>query len=242
MRQDRILFLDIETVSEHPSFEDLDGRLQHFWSRRARRILKKEVEDLKREELATSYIERAGIYAEFAKIVCISVGYFKSEAGRITEFRTKSFAGDDEKTLLLEFADLLNTHFKDSNRNGICGHNIKEFDIPFICRRMTIHQIILPDIIDIRGKKPWETQHLIDTMELWKFGDWKAYTSLDLLSHIFGIPSPKDDIDGSMVGRIYWEHKDLDRISAYCEKDVITTARLWCKMNLKEWPDENEES
>ena len=236
MRQDRILFLDVETVSEYASFEELDERSQYFWSRRARRILKKEIEDLTKEELATSYVERSGIYAEFAKIICISVGYFKAEHGKVAEFRTKSFVQDDEKALLMEFASLLNVHFADSRQHGICGHNIKEFDIPFICRRMTLHQIPLPAIIDIRGRKPWETHHLLDTMEMWKFGDWKAYTSLDQLAYIFDIPSPKDDIDGAMVGRVYWEHKDLERIAAYCEKDVITTARLWCKMNLKEWP------
>ena len=236
MRQDRILFLDIETVSEYASFEELSERSQYFWGRRARRILKKEVEDIKREELASSYVERSGIYAEFAKIVCISVGYFKSEGGEIKEFRTKSFASDDEAALLMDFADLLNKHFNNPKRDGICGHNIKEFDVPFICRRMTLLQMPLPAIIDIRGKKPWETQHLIDTMEMWKFGDWKAYTSLDLLSHLFGIPSPKDDIDGSMVGRIYWDQKDLNRIATYCEKDVVTTAKLWCKMTRANFP------
>ncbi len=209
-----ILFLDIETV---PAFEsyDLQGeRLQKLWDKKADRI--KTAEDESPQDL----YPRAGIYAEFGKIVCISVAFFHQE-----QLRVKSFYGDDEKQLLIEFKDLLDKYFNKSH-HLLCGHNAKEFDFPYIARRMLIHRILIPKILDLSGKKPWEVNHL-DTMQLWKFGDYKNYTSLDLLTTLFDIPTPKDDIDGSDVWRVYWQDKDLERIKTYCEKDTITVVRLF---------------
>ncbi len=182
----------------------------------------KKAEQLKRnnpDATADKLYSSAGIYAEFGKIVCLSCGYANGK-----EFRIKSFYGDDEKILLEEFADLLDKHYN-NNYSLLCAHNGKEFDFPYIARRMLVNGIKLPEIINLAGKKPWEVRH-IDTMELWKFGDYKHYTSLELLAALFNIPTPKDDIDGSMVGHVYWVEKDLDRIVTYCQKDVITITQL----------------
>ena len=110
----------------------------------------------------------------------------------------------------------------------LCAHNGKEFDFPFLARRILVNELPLPAILDSAGKKPWETQYL-DTMELWKFGDYKHYTSLELLAALFGIPTPKDDINGADIHRVYWEDHDLERIRIYCQKDVLTIARLFLK-------------
>lgn len=213
----KVLFLDIETVSNVSSFDELDDEMQKFWTDKSKYY--REKEGCSVEE---SY-ERAGIYAEFGKIVCISVGFLLPSGSKL-ELRLKSFYGDDEKTLLTEFAEMLNRHFN-SPSYLLCAHNGKEFDFPYICRRMLINGIKIPYILDIAGKKPWEVRH-IDTMVLWKFGDYKHYTSLSLLAKIFNIPSPKDDIDGSQVGQVFWEEKDLDRIENYCRKDVETVANI----------------
>lgn len=210
---DKILFLDIETVSQQRTYSDVPERMRSLWDKKAGYIRKNE------EETPEECYKRAAIYAEFGKIVCISTGYFNGNT-----FRIKSFYGDDEKIVLLEFADMLNSYFN-TPVHRLCGHNSREFDIPYIARRMLVNGIKLPKIINITGKKPWEVNHL-DTMELWKFGDWKSYTSLNLLAAIFDIPTPKDDIDGSQVGEVYWEENDLERIATYCEKDALTVAQL----------------
>lgn len=174
------------------------------------------------------YDNRSGIYAEWGKIIVISVGYFaKNDAGELS-FRVKSFHGDDEKKLLEEFFALLNEHY-DKNFHKLCGHNIKEFDVPYICRRALVNNLKLPAIIDIGGKKPWEVNH-IDTMEMWKFGDRKSFCSLDLLCRVMGVDTPKDDISGEQVARAYWDDQELERIKVYCEKDVVATARLLMKL------------
>ena len=169
-----------------------------------------------------------GIYSEFAKIVCISVGFMHYDNGRRL-MRTKSFAGDDEAQLLRDFSDMA-SRFLRTREHRICGHNIKEFDVPFICRRMLVNGLPLPSILDVAGRKPWETP-FIDTMELWKFGDFKSFTSLKLLCAIFGIPTPKDDIDGSEVAAVYYDTHDVHRIAVYCEKDVVATAQVFLRMN-----------
>ncbi|MFT5183420.1 MAG: hypothetical protein ACI84C_000546 [Flavobacteriales bacterium] len=212
-----VLFLDIETVSAERKFSDLDADFQSLWEAKSKFI--REREELTVED---SY-ERAGIYAEFGKIVCISVGYFRQVAGH-RKFRVTSFYGDDETVVMQEFADLLSSHYSDP-QHILCGHNAKEFDFPYICRRMLIKGVEIPRTLNIAGKKPWEVRHL-DTMELWKFGDYKHYTSIKLLTKVFGIPTPKDDIDGSQVGTTYWEENDLDRIEQYCKKDVVAVAQL----------------
>ncbi len=224
-----ILFFDIETVPGTPQYSDLDETWQYLWKHKAKSILKKYDDEITQEDAASCY-DRAGIYAEFGKIICISVGVFYRDKNT-QELLTylSSFADDDEEVLLKGFADFLNKKFNDSDRQFICGHNIKEFDVPYVCRRMVKHQMALPKMLDISGKKPWETKHLLDTMELWKFGDNKSFTSVKLLAAVFGFPSPKDDIDGSDVARVYYEEKDLPRIARYCEKDVVAVMQLMLK-------------
>ena len=217
---EKILFLDIETVPGAKNFEALPGNLQELWDKKANMIKQG-------DETAEELYARAGIYAEFGKIVCISVGFIKVERHKKI-FRLKSFYDHDEKVLLASFFNLLNSSYYNKSDAFLCGHNGKEFDFPYIARRGLINGLRLPKILDLAGKKPWEVQHL-DTMQLWKFGDYKHYTSLALLAAIFNIPTPKDDIDGSMVGKVYWEENDLQRIATYCQKDVLTTAQLFLR-------------
>lgn len=207
-----ILVLDIETVPQHPSFDEVSPALQKLWAAKTQYQRKDETPD--------EFYERAGIWAEFGKIICISVGIFTKE--QPMGLRIKSFAGHDEKELLNQFKSLLK---KQPANMAMCAHNGKEFDFPYLCRRMLVNGMQLPSQLEISGKKPWEINHL-DTMELWKFGDYKSYTSLSLLTEIFNIPTPKDDIDGSMVGHVYWHENDLPRICVYCQKDVVATAQL----------------
>lgn len=216
---EHILFLDIETVPEKEIFEDLDDTMRNLWEQKSQY-------QRKDEYTAEEYYDRAGIWAEFGKIICISVGFFNIK-GDNREFRVTTFHGEETK-LLKDFKNLLNTHFSQP-KHLLCGHNGKEFDFPYIARRMIIHSIGLPYKLDLFGKKPWEVPHL-DTMDLWKFGDYKHYTSLKLMAHILGIPSPKEDIDGSMVRDVFYIEKDLDRIIKYCELDVVTTAQVFLRM------------
>jgi len=209
----KILFLDIETVPAYPSYAKMPKRFKQLWDKKAQYLIKE------KEDTAKSIYPRAGIYAEFGKIVCISVAFVRNK-----QLYVKSFYGDDEKELLINFAALLNTHYHQQDQL-LCGHNAKEFDFPYIARRMLINRIKLPAILNMAGKKPWEIP-LLDTMELWKFGDYKNYTSLDLLTAIFNIPTPKDDIDGSQVWSVYWKEKDLERIKTYCEKDAIAVVQI----------------
>lgn len=218
---ENVLFLDIETVSQQKSYDGLNEEMRLLWDHKAHYLSKNEA------DTPDILYQRAGIYAEFGKIVCISVGYF-----RANQLRIKSFAGDDEKALLTDFANLLNKSFN-KPESLLCAHNGKEFDFPFIARRLLINGIKLPMILNIAGCKPWEVKHL-DTMELWKFGDYKSYTSLALLTSIFGISSPKDDINGKQVGDIYWIEHDVQRIVTYCQKDVIAIAQLFLRFKGEE--------
>jgi hypothetical protein len=220
-----ILFLDIETVSQQAAYNSLDPDWQQLWNRKANQLTRN-----KEEETPESIYSRAAIYAEFGKIVCISCGLLQGNT-TAKNLVLKSFFGDDEHKVLQDFADMLNK-WDNENNKYLCAHNGKEFDFPYICRRMIVHQIPLPSILHLAGKKPWEVNHL-DTMELWKFGDYKSFTSLSLLAATLGVPTPKDDIDGSMVGDVYWKEKNLDRIVTYCQKDVITVAQLYLKMNAE---------
>ncbi|MGB3144445.1 MAG: 3'-5' exonuclease [Maribacter sp.] len=226
---DLILFLDIETVPERESFDQLDEATQSLWEHKSQYQRKDEIS-------AEEFYERAGIWAEFGKIICISVGYFTFK-GENRSFRLTTFQGEESK-LLLEFKQLLNSHFSHP-KNVLCAHNGKEFDFPYIARRMIIHGISLPYKLDLFGKKPWEVPHL-DTMELWKFGDYKHYTSLKLMAHVLGIPSPKEDIDGSMVREVYYKENDLDRIITYCELDVLTTAQVFLRLRNDALLEEHE--
>ena len=228
----KIMFLDIETVPQQADISEISEDLAHLWEEKYHLIQKRMPEKYTDETTAAeAFANSAGIYAEFGKIVCISVGFIHFK-GLEMHFRTKSFAGDDEKKLLTDFAQLL-AKFCTSREHTLCGHNIKEFDIPYICRRMLINGIALPSILQISGKKPWEIA-FIDTLELWKFGDYKNYTSLKLLTAVFGIPTPKDDIDGSQVGHVYYVEKDIDRIVTYCEKDTIAVAQIFLRLRREE--------
>lgn len=220
---ENILFLDIETVPEEENFNLLDETKQSLFDQKTKYQRK---DDFTAEE----FYERAGIWAEFGKIVCISVGYFTFK-GDIRHFRVTTFFGDEVK-ILKDFANLLNNHFSQP-QHILCGHNAKEFDFPFIARRMIIHQIAIPLKLNLFGKKPWEVPHL-DTMELWKFGDYKTFTSLKLLTNVLGIPSPKDDIDGSEVAQTFYMEKDIDRIITYCEKDVVAVAQILLKFRRED--------
>lgn len=216
---EKILFLDIETVPEVYRFSDLDSQTAALFDMKTKF-------QQKDGQTASDVYEKAGIYAEFGKIICISCGIIHDKPhGK--EIRLKSIANDDERQLLLDFAKLLNQHYN-MPHHILCGHNAKEFDFPFIARRMLLHGIDLPSALDIAGKKPWEIAHL-DTMELWKFGDYKHYSSLSLLCHIFKIPTPKDDITGADVARVYYEDKDLKRIVKYCQKDVVALIQLFLR-------------
>lgn len=216
---EHILFLDIETVPQHQYFDDLDDTSKALWEQKSQYQRK---EDLSAEE----FYERAGIWAEFGKIVCISVGYFVLK-NNARNFRVTSFYGEEIK-ILTDFKNLLETHFNKSH-HLLCAHNGKEFDFPYIARRMIINKIDIPFKLDLFGKKPWEVPHL-DTLELWKFGDYKTFTSLKLMAHVLGIPSPKDDIDGSEVCKVFYEEKDIERIVVYCEKDTVTVAQILLRL------------
>jgi uncharacterized protein YprB with RNaseH-like and TPR domain len=226
---EHILFLDIETVPQHANYNDLDETTKTLWEGKTKYQRK---EDFTPEE----FYDRAGIWAEFGTIVCISVGYFKMQ-GDLRKFRVTTFHGEED-TLLKEFKTLLQTHFN-KTQHVLCAHNGKEFDFPYIARRMIIHGIDLPFKLNLFGKKPWEVPHL-DTLELWKFGDYKTFTSLKLMAHVLGIPSPKDDIDGSEVRDVYYEENDIDRIIIYCEKDTITVAQIILRLRNEPLLSEDE--
>lgn len=226
---DNILFLDIETVPEFENFSDLDQTRQELFEAKTQYQRK---DDFTPEE----FYVRAGIWAEFGKIICISVGYFTHKSD-VRHFRVTSFFGDEIK-ILKDFSNLLQNHFSQP-QHILCGHNAKEFDFPFIARRMIIHNVPIPAKLNLFGKKPWEVPHL-DTLELWKFGDYKHYTSLKLLTNVLGIPSPKDDIDGSEVASVFYIEKDIDRIVTYCEKDVIAVAQILLRLRREDLLIEEE--
>lgn len=237
----KILFFDIETVSLTSTYTDLSPALQELWQKKARSIYHQiPEEEWTEDQIQHSFREKAAIFAEYGKIICISMGFaYKDKDTNTHRIRLKSFCQESEEDILTSFCALLEKHYGNPFQSALCGHNIKEFDIPFICRRLMIHKIPLPEILRVSGKKPWDLHHLIDTMEMWKFGDWKNYTSLKLLTAIFDIPSPKDDIDGSQVGKVYWEDQDVLRIARYCEKDVLATMQVYQRLNGDDiFPDE----
>jgi len=218
-----ILFLDIETVPEKRSFSQLDDFRQKLFAEKTKYQRKDEFSP-------EDFYDRAGIWAEFGKIICISVGFFNN-FDRDRTFRLKSFYGKDESKILIDFKSLLEKHF-DGKHYLLCAHNGKEFDFPYLARRMIINNIAIPEKLNLFGKRPWEVAHL-DTLEMWKFGDYKHYTSLNLLTNILGIESPKGDIDGSQVSQVYYEDQDLERIAKYCEKDTLAVAQVLLRfMNL----------
>jgi uncharacterized protein YprB with RNaseH-like and TPR domain len=221
---EHILFIDIETVPIHYQYQQLSSSEKELWDKKMFYV---------RESTPELQYAKAGVYAEFAKVVCIGLGFIADG-----KFRTKAIAGENETELFLEFTALLSQHFNTSN-HFLCAHNGKEFDFPFLCRRLIVNKIPLPKLLQIQGFKPWEVKHL-DTMEMWRFGDIKNFTSLNLLAHIFNVPSPKDDIDGSQIAKVFYEDKNLDRIRTYCLKDVITLARIYqCLKGLQPLTDDD---
>lgn len=222
MRLENILFIDIETVPMTPNYSELPENYKKLWDKKSAYICNE-------EQTAEDVYERAGIYAEFGKIICISAGYILEGEGSNRLIRIKSFSSENEAELLSDFSDTLNRFYRAKGQAFLCAHNGKEFDFPYISRRMLINGVKLPIALNVQGLKPWETTFL-DTLELWKFGDFKHYTSLELLSAIFNIPTPKGDIDGSMVADVYYKENDLARIVKYCENDVLTVARLFFKL------------
>ena len=229
---ENILFLDIETVPMVAGYNELPENFRKLWDKKAEILSIYDRKMEKETKLPEELFMRAGIYAEFGKIICISTGVIRNQSVWI-----KSFFGDDEKQLLTDFSEML-SNASTKKFQFLCAHNGKEFDYPYMIRRMLINNLPVPALLDLIGKKPWEVNHF-DTMELWKFGDYKNFTSLELLATIFGIPSPKDDIQGSDIARVYWEEKNLDRIVTYCQKDVLTIVNLFLKFQGKELLDES---
>jgi len=227
-----ILFVDIETATGSPTYKELDDRLKHHWDRKAGFL--NNPRELSTDEL---YFERAGIFAEFGQVVTIAVGYMIRTEGS-WGLRIKAFAYKDEVRILNEFKELLVSKF-DPETLQLCAHNGREFDFPYICRRMLIHGISIPRILDTGNMKPWEIP-IIDTMNMWKFGDRKNYTSLDLLAALFNIETSKSDIDGSDITRVYHQEDGLERISEYCKRDIVVTVQLFLK--LKSLPLVNPEN
>lgn len=224
-----IVFIDIETTTEKSQYNLLSEPEKSLWKTKANSLLRFHKEDnFSIEEL---YIQKGAIYAEFSRIICISVGYFKFQKNRSSVFKVKSFFAESEKTLLQDFAKMIRTYFKVPTKNVFCGHNIREFDIPFICRRLIINGISLPEFLNIGGKRPWQVPQLIDTLELWKFGDYKHYISLSLLSHILGIEEVKSDMSGDQVHRTYWEENNINKIVKYCESDVFAVAKVYAALS-----------
>jgi 3'-5' exonuclease len=220
-----ILFLDIETVPIRPEFSFLSEGMQAEWARKAK-FVKSAIEGNTDPELL--FAERAGIFSEFAKVVCIGFGSLYN-AGDNWKMRLKALVNDDEKIMLNNFCEVVSKFAKHYKDLRFCGHNIKEFDMPFLCRRMIINGVGLPECMQVAGKKPWEVSHL-DTIDMWRFGDHKNFTSLSLLAEVLGIPSPKSDLDGSMVASVYWKEKDLARIGKYCMQDVLTSAKVYLRL------------
>ncbi|RLD30127.1 MAG: 3'-5' exonuclease [Bacteroidetes bacterium] len=229
LQLENILFMDIETVPEVQHFSDLNQTKQDLWEQKSQYQRKDEF-------TAQEFYPRAGIWAEFGKIICVSVGYF-TYLSDVRTFRTTSFYGDEIK-ILKDFKNLLISHFSQA-KHLLCAHNGKEFDFPYIARRMIINNLELPYKLNLFGKKPWEVPHL-DTLDLWKFGDYKTYTSLKLLTNVLGIPSPKDDIDGSEVYHVYYEENNIDRIINYCEKDTIAVAQILLRLRGDDILNEEE--
>lgn len=218
-----ILFIDIETVPCFSTYNELPAALQKHWKHKMQFLRLKEHEE---GDAEAAYKGHAGIFAEWSKVVCIGLGYYSKQDN---EIKTKAITGDDEVALLFQFKKIL-ASFRKADSVRFCGHNIKEFDLPFLCRRFVINEIPLPDELMLAGLKPWENNH-IDTMSLWRFGEYKRFTSLDLLALALGIESPKMELDGSQVAQVYYQEKDLQKIEDYCLRDVVTTAKVYFRLS-----------
>lgn len=214
-----LFLLDIETVPGVPSYSHLNDVWQSLWNGK---ISKTVPENISPEE---SYLQKAGILAEFGKVICISTGYFFEDENKKLSLRIKSIYAQDEKELLQLFIQITNKFFQHNKQLQFAGHNIREFDIPYICRRMLILQIPLPDYLQLHAAKPWDVK-MVDTLQWWKFGDYKNYVSLHLLANVLNVPTSKTDMDGSMVQHVYYKDNNLLRIVEYCQRDVIVVANI----------------
>lgn len=218
---ERILFVDIETVPQSAGYDCLSDDMRQLWDKKAANIVR--YDSSGDNSSPADLYRRAGIYAEFGKVVCVSAAFIRD--GKLY---VKSYTSHIEGEVLSAFAALVDKYFGTAECR-LCGHNLKEFDLPYLCRRMIVNGVPIPKVMNLMGRKSWDNPH-IDTLDMWKFGDYKHYTSLELLAATMEIPSPKDDIDGSEVAAVYWNDKDLTRIATYCEKDTITVAQLFLKM------------
>jgi hypothetical protein len=223
------LFFDIETAPLQGCLEDLPSGLQEHWAKKAASIMR--LKDGDTLDAGGAFQDKAGVYAEFARVVCIGFACFHEEGGEL-QLRLKAIYGQDEAAILNEFCETVSSLASQKWKKPVrlCGHNAREFDVPFLCRRMVVHSMSLPECLQVQGKKPWELKHIDDTMELWKYGDTKSFTSLALLAEVLGIPSPKDDITGAEVGQVFWKDGDLERIARYCLKDVVTTVQVFLRL------------
>jgi 3'-5' exonuclease len=229
----KTMFIDVETVSYKKDYEQLDDNLKYLWQKKSNLLFKEDT------NYAATYKRGAAIYAEFGKIVCVCLGYFIDQDCK--EFKVKKFTGHDEVALLKDVFAVFDKFFRD-NTFALAGHNVKEFDVPYICRRALINRVKLPFFFDdLQNRKPWDSP-IVDTLHLWRFGDYKHFVSLELLAAVLHIPTPKDDIDGSMVGDVYWNDNDVDRIAFYCSKDVLTVAQVVLYLNNYNLLDEKNVS
>ena len=218
-----LLVIDVETASVVSEYEKLDDRFKPLWDRKAKKFDPD-------SDVSEVFAEKAALLAEFGRIISIGVGYFHLNDNEETCLRVKVFAGKDEKEILNEFKQLVEEKF-DQKKLTFVAHNGKEFDYPFLCRRMLVHGISLPVVLDFYNKKPWEIPHE-DTMQMWRFGEIRNYTSLELLAALFGIESSKTDMDGSMVSGVFHQEGDIERIKEYCRNDVIVTARIYLRLQV----------
>lgn len=233
VKPEHLLVLDIETIPQHASYASLPDAWKMLWSQRVSKTMPENTDP------AVAYAEKAGIHAEFSRIICISTGFFYTDKGGRRCFRMQSFCSDNELQILTQFLDKVSAFVSQTPLMHFAGHNIREFDIPFICRRLMINGIKIPGFMQFSGRKPWEV-NLVDTLQLWKFGDYKAFTSLPLLATCLGIETPKTDMDGSMVREVYYNGHDLDRIAAYCRADVVATAQILLRfLHLPALPQAN---
>lgn len=236
MELENIIVIDIETVPQKPSFELLSTHWKQLWSEKVSKVLPDGM------SLSDWYLRRAGVMAEFSKVICISIGFYLNQ--KSSSYKVVSIYGNDEISILSSFIDLLNKLFFIQKKKIIAGHNIKEFDIPFICRRLMVHKIPVPAFMNIHLQKPWE-QNLLDTFQMWKFGDYKHYTSLHLLASVLNVPSPKTELDGSMIAPLFWEENPIQqelnmlKIIEYCGRDVIATMNIILRFQNKELLQEN---
>ena len=226
----KILFLDIETVGGCPDLESCEKfspEIAEQFHKYYDWFNKRFPEDITLDKNEV-FKKRAALVPEFAKIICVSMA-FVMENG---EVKKQTFSGDNEKELLIKVRNLLDRcHNLDFY---LCGHNLKNFDIPMLAKRMIINGILPSKILPDYNTKPWEVK-AIDTKEIWQYGSYTSIGSLDLLCTCLGIESPKDgEITGDKVHKSYWEENKLSEISEYCEKDVNVLIEFIKKLkNLK---------